>query len=71
MMNYQDGMLSLGQNDIFCGHNAVNFSVWFLQLTVFKYLVACHVTEPGSLLTEPGAVIKFSHLSSHPGPCML
>ena len=47
----------LDQNDIFCGYNVVDFSVWFLQLTVFKYLVASHVTEPGSLLTEPGAVI--------------
>ena len=65
------GMLILGQNDVFCGHNGVNFSVWFLQLTVFKYLVASHVTEPGSLLTETGAVIKFSHFSSHPGTCML
>ena len=64
-------MLILGQNDIFCGHNVVNFSVWFFQLTVFKYLVASHVTEPGSLLTEPGAVIKFSHFCSHPGTCML
>ena len=64
-------MLILDQNDIFCGHHVVNFSVWFLQLTVFKYLVASHVTEPGSLLTEPGAVIKFSHFCSHPGTCML
>ena len=47
-------MLILGQNDIFCGHNVVisrcDFSNW-------KYLVASHVTEPGSLLTEPGAVL--------------
>ena len=63
-MTYEDGMLILGQNDIFCGHHVVNFSVWFLQLTVFKYLVASHVTEPGSLLTEPGAVIKLSFLQS-------
>ena len=63
-------MFILGQNDVFCGHNVVYFSV-FLQLTVFKYLVASHVTEPGSLLTEPDAVIKFSHFSSHPGTCML
>ena len=67
IVKYDDGMLILGQNDIFCGHNVVNFSMWFLQLTAFKYLVASHVTEPGSLLTEPGAVIKFSHFSSHPG----
>ena len=26
----EDGVLILGQNDRFCGHNAVNFSVWFL-----------------------------------------
>ena len=71
IVKYGDGMLILGQNDIFCGHNVVNFSVWFLQLTVFKYLVASHVTEPGSLLTEPGAVIKFSHFNSRPGTCML
>ena len=64
-------MWILGQNDIFCGYNVVNFSVRFFQLTIFKYLVASHVTEPGSLLTEPGAVIKFSHFSSHPGTCML
>ena len=63
-------MLILGQNDIFCGHNEVKFSVWFLQLTAYKYLVASHGTEPGSLLAEPGAVIKFSHFSSHPGTCM-
>ena len=71
IVKYEDEMMILGQNDIFCGYNVVNFSVWFLQLTVFKYLVASHVTEPGSLLTEPGAVIKFSHFSSHPGTCML
>ena len=53
-MKYEDGMLILGQNDTFCGHNVVNFSVWFLQLTVIKYLVASHVTEPGSLPTETG-----------------
>ena len=66
---YEDWILILGQNDIFCGHNVVNFSVWFLQLTVF--LVASHVTESGSLLIEPGALIKFSHFYSHPGTCML
>ena len=66
MIKYEDGMLILGQNDIFCGHNVVNFSVWFLQLTAFKYLVVSHVIEPGALLTEPGAVIEFSHFSSHP-----
>ena len=71
MMKCEDGMLILGQNYIFCGHNVVNFSVRFLQLTVFKYLVASHVTEPGSLLTEPDAVIKFSHFSSQPGTSML
>ena len=69
-MKYEYGMLIFGQKNILCGHN-VNFSMLFLQLTVFKYLVASHVTEPGSLLTEPGAVIKFSHFSSHPGTCML
>ena len=61
-------MLILGQNDLFCGHSVVNFSVWFPQKTV---LVANHVTEPGLLLTESGAVIKFSHFSSHPSACML
>ena len=65
-MKYEDGMLILGLNGIFCGHSVVNFSVWYLQLTVFKYFVANHVTEPGSLLSEPGAVITFSHFSSHP-----
>ena len=64
-------MLILGENDILCGHNVVNLPVWFFQLTVFKYLVASHVTEPGSLLTEPGAVINFSYFCSHPGTCML
>ena len=71
IMKYEDRMLILGQNDIFCSHSVVNFSVWFLQLAVFKYLVASHVTEMGSLLTEPCAVIKFSHFSSQPGTCML
>ena len=69
-MKYEDGMLILGQNDIFCGHSVVNFSMWFFQLTVFKYLIASHVAEPGSLLTEPGAVIKSGHFSSHPGKCL-
>ena len=69
IVKYEDGMLILAK--IFCGYNVVQFSVWFLQLTVFKYLVASHVTEPGSLLTEPGAVIKFSHFSRHPATCML
>ena len=71
IVKYEDGMLILGQNDIFSGHNVVNISIWYLQLTVFKYLVASHVTEPVSLLTEPCAVIKFSHFSSHLGTCML
>ena len=69
-MKYEDGMLILGQNDIFCGHHVVNSSAWFLQLTVFKDSVASHVTESGSLLTESGAVIKFSHVCSHPGTYM-
>ena len=68
---YENGMLILGLNDIFCGHNVVKISEWFLQLTVPKYLVASHVTEPGSLLTEPGAIIKFSYFSSHPCTCIL
>ena len=38
-------MLILGQNDIFCGYNVINFSVWLVQLPVFKYLVANNVTE--------------------------
>ena len=71
IVKYEDGMLILGQNVILCGHNVVIFSVWFLQLTVFKYLVASHVTEPGSSLTEPCAVIKFRHFCSHPGTCIL
>ena len=71
IVKYEDGMLILGQNDIFCGHNVVNYSVCFLQLAVFKYLVASHVTEPGQLLTEPGTVIKFSYISSHHGTCVL
>ena len=56
------------QNDIFRGNNVVNFPVWSLQLTVFKYLVASRATEPGFVAnwTEPGAVIKFIHFSSHP-----
>ena len=33
----------------------------------FNWLVASHVTEPGSSLTEPGAVINFIDSSSHPG----
>ena len=55
IVKYQDGMLILGQNDIFCGRKVVNLSVWFLQLTV---LVANHVTEPGSLLTEQQETVK-------------
>ena len=46
------------------------FQCYFSNL-VFEYLVASHVTEPGSLLTGPDAVIKFSHFSSDPGTCML
>ena len=34
-------------------------------------MIASHVTGLGSLLTEPGAVIKFSHFSIHPSTCML
>ena len=43
--------------------------MWFLQLTAWIFempAVASHVTEPGWLLTEPGAVIKFRHFSTHP-----
>ena len=29
---YEDGILILGKNGVFCGHNVVDFSVWFLQL---------------------------------------
>ena len=71
IVKYEDGMLILGQNDIFCDQNVVNYSVCFLQLTVFKYVVASHVTEPRPLLTEAGTVIKFSYISSHRGTCML
>ena len=41
------------------------------SLDFFNYLVAINVTEPGSSLTEPGAVVKFSDFSSHPGTPML
>ena len=37
----------------------------------FNCLIASHVTDPGSSLTEPGAVIKFSDFSSHPGTRIL
>ena len=45
----------------------------FFQLTgIFEMpVVASHVTEPGSLQTEPGAVITVSDSSSHPGTRML
>ena len=46
------------------------FSV-FSPTDSFEIMVASHVTEPGSLLTELGAVIKFSHFSIHPSTCML
>ena len=55
-------MLIVGQNDIFCGHNVVNFSMWFLQLTVFKYLVASHVSE--QRMTCPWEYLYFIVLSS-------
>ena len=35
ILKYEDAMLILGQNDMLCGHNVVNFSGWSLQLTVF------------------------------------
>ena len=34
-------------------------------------LFANHVTEPGSTLTVPGGVIKFSDFGSYPGTRML
>ena len=37
----------------------------------FNCQVASHVTELGSPLTEPGAVINFSDFSSHTGTHIL
>ena len=55
-------MLILGQNGICFERNAANFSIWFLQLIActFNCLVASHVTETDSSLTEPNALIKLS-----------
>ena len=41
-----------------------HFSNW--EHGFVNCLFASHVTEPGSTLTEPGAVIKFSDFSSYP-----
>ena len=41
------------------------------SMDFFKCLVASHVTETGSLLIEPGAVIKVSDFRSLPGTRML
>ena len=54
-MKYDDGMLILFQTDVL----------------IFKCLVASHVAETGSLLIEPGAVIKVSDFRSLPGTRML
>ena len=73
-MKYEDTILILGTNYIFYAPNVVNCSMWFLQLTACIFetpVVASHVTESDSLLTEPGAVIKFSDFSSHLGTRML
>ena len=35
------------------------------------WLIASHMIEPGSSLTEPGTVIKLTDFSSHPGTRML
>ena len=70
-MKCEDTMLILGANYT---PNVVIFSMWFLQLRacIFEMpVVASHVIESDSLLTEPGAVIKFSDFSSHPGTRML
>ena len=71
MVKFEDEMLILCQNEIFCAPNVVNFSVWFLQLTVWISLVASHITDPGWLLSVPSAVIKFIYSSSRPGTGML
>ena len=36
------------------------------RVDFFNRLVASHVIEPTSSPTEPGAVVKFRDLSSHP-----
>ena len=62
-------MLILGQSDIFCAHNVVHFfNMIFATVSMdfFNCLVANHVTDPGSSLIEPGAVIKHSDFASHP-----
>ena len=62
-------MLMLGNNVVATMKLIVqyDFSNWELGAT----WVASQVTEPGSSLTEPGAVTKFSDFSSHPGAGML
>ena len=41
------------------------------SLKMGKPQASGHMTDPGWLLTVPGAVIKFSYFSSHPGTGML
>ena len=56
MFKYENKMLIIGQNDIICAPNIAilcDFSNW--QHGFFNNMVASHVIEPGSLLTEPGA----------------
>ena len=76
MGNFLNEILILGQDDVLCGLSVVSFSIWFQyepaeSMDFFNCLVASHVTGPGSSPTEPGAVIKFSDFSSHPGTRML
>ena len=55
--------LFLGQSGICIDRNAANFSIWFLQLIaciLTALIVASHVTETDSSLTEPNALIKLS-----------
>ena len=74
IVKYDDAMLILGPYNIFYAPIAVNFSMWFLQMTacIFEMpVVASHVIQQGSSLTESGAAIKCSDFSRHPGTRML
>ena len=74
IVKYEGGMLILGQNDIFCGHNIINFSVWFLPTDSLDVLTVASVTlkiKPKLInLMMPSLMSFFNYniLSTH-HPC--
>ena len=68
MVKYEDEIIILGGKYISYAPNVIIFQCDFSNRHLNAWLLATWLNQ---VATEPDAVIKFSHFSSHPDTCLL